>query len=78
LLAPSAPWLQRTIGWFAEFFVEEDLSGDLEQEVLEAMERIHGLYAAAQSGARQNQQKVFHASLLFTLTCNAYRNFAAS
>ncbi|KAJ2914446.1 hypothetical protein MD484_g5972, partial [Candolleomyces efflorescens] len=53
----SAPWLQRAIGWFTEFFVEEDLSGDLEQEVLEAMERLHGLYAAAQSGARQNQQQ---------------------
>jgi len=62
-----APWLQRTIGWFAEFYVEEDLAGDLDQEVYEAMERIHGLYDAAQSGARQTQQKV--CAVLSLLAC---------
>ncbi|KAF5334688.1 hypothetical protein D9611_011945 [Ephemerocybe angulata] len=52
-----APWLQRTINWFTEFYVEDDFAGDLEQEVHEAMERIHGMYAAAQSGAKHSEQQ---------------------
>ncbi|KAF6764107.1 hypothetical protein DFP72DRAFT_986293 [Ephemerocybe angulata] len=46
-----APWLQRTINWFTEFYVEDDFAGDLEQE------RIHGMYAAAQSGAKHSEQQ---------------------
>lgn len=53
-----AAWLQRTINWFSEFYVDGDLAEGLEREVHEAMDRIHALYAAAQSGTRHSQQQV--------------------
>ena len=41
--------------WFEEFFKDEDV-GDLEQEVTESMERVQGLYLAAQEGVQQSHK----------------------
>jgi len=51
--AKPAPWLFRTLRWFEEFFKDADI-GDLEQEVTDSMERVQGLYLAAQEGVQQS------------------------
>ncbi|EAU89667.2 hypothetical protein CC1G_02556 [Coprinopsis cinerea okayama7 len=50
-------WLHRTLLWFSDFFEEDDLSGDLDQEVTEAMERIHDVFQAARESAHQSQTR---------------------
>jgi len=51
-----APWLSKTLRWFEEFFADEDVGGDLEQEVNDSMERVQGLYLAAQEGIQQSRK----------------------
>lgn len=50
-----APWLSKTLRWFEEFFADEYI-GDLEQEVTDSMERVQGLYLAAQEGIQQSHK----------------------
>ncbi|KDR79961.1 hypothetical protein GALMADRAFT_242128 [Galerina marginata CBS 339.88] len=60
-----APWLSRTLQWFNIFFADEDL-GDLEQDVTDSMERVQGLYMAAQEGVQQSNKR--HTSTIFAMT----------
>ena len=48
----SAPWLTSTVKWFDDFCADDYL-GNLEQEVTESVERVQGLYMAAQAGVQQ-------------------------
>ena len=52
LITSRAPWLSTTLKWFDEFCAE-DFMGDLEQEATELVQRIQGLYMAAQAGVQQ-------------------------
>jgi hypothetical protein len=51
----SAPWLTRALSWFHQFWTNDE-NEELEQEVTESMQRIQGLYAAAQEGVQQNEK----------------------
>ena len=53
--AKPASWFSRTLRWFEEFFRDED-AGDLEHEVTDSMERVQGLYLAAQEGVQQSHK----------------------
>ncbi|KAJ3513514.1 hypothetical protein NLJ89_g2905 [Agrocybe chaxingu] len=63
----KAPWLPRTLQWFDVYCADEHI-GDLEQEVTLSVERIQGLYMAAQEGVQQIN-KVFDTVCLFS--CHA-------
>ncbi|CAA7264275.1 unnamed protein product [Cyclocybe aegerita] len=56
-----APWLPRTLQWFDAYCADEHV-GDLEQEVTLSVERIQGLYMAAQEGVQQINKR--HISML--------------
>ncbi|KAF9051397.1 hypothetical protein BJ165DRAFT_1524338 [Panaeolus papilionaceus] len=57
----AAPWLSRMLTWF-EVYCVEDHFGDLEKDVDVAVERIGGLYAAAEEGVQQANKR--HTSML--------------
>jgi len=61
-----APWLSRTLSWFFEYCDEDEID-EAEQEVSDAVERINGLYAAAQTGVGQSH-KVLDIEIIFALT----------
>jgi len=67
-----APWLSPAIGWFEVFSADEHI-GDLEQEVTDSVERVQGLYMAAQDGVQQINKVRDPVSLIFMLsyTCAA-------
>ncbi|PPQ66012.1 hypothetical protein CVT24_011956 [Panaeolus cyanescens] len=56
-----APWLSRMLTWF-EVYCAEDHFGDLEKDVDTAVERVQGLYQAAQEGVQQAHKR--HTSML--------------
>ncbi|KAF8155551.1 hypothetical protein B0H34DRAFT_751522 [Crassisporium funariophilum] len=51
-----ASWLSRTLSWFNTFWADDEIEY-LEQEVVDSMERVQGLYMAAQEGVQQNEKR---------------------
>ncbi|KAF9485001.1 hypothetical protein BDN70DRAFT_848598 [Pholiota conissans] len=53
-----ALWLSRTLQWFDDYISDEDI-GDLERDVIGAVDRIQELYSTAREGVQQTQKRRF-------------------
>lgn len=59
LMLLRGTWLSRVVSWFVNYYAGDILNEDSDLEVTESVERIQGLYAAAQDGVRPSH-KVFY------------------
>ncbi|KAH9478690.1 Protein unc-80-like protein [Psilocybe cubensis] len=69
-----APWLTRTLRWFEDFIADEYI-GEFEEEVTTAVERIRGLYAAAQAASKQDRDRP---TSLLAATASKFANNSTS